>query len=126
MNSSALILASIVVLAPTLSFADVDGPTKPGARASYQPSKTTQATTPTWHPSWQKPALWAQARVVTATSRSQPATTAVSWRDTGVKAVLWRAPQSERSQVRPALACAKECPCQGHVSCAAACGCGKG
>ncbi len=124
MNFSAMLLTSVLAVAPALSFAGVDGPTKPGARASYQPSGATQATIPMWHPSWQKAALWAQARAVPAASPQQ-ATAAVSWRDTGVKSVLWRAPQHDRSQVRPALACAKECPCLGHVACAVPCGCAK-
>ena len=125
MNFGAMLLASVLAVAPTLSFADVDGPTKPGARASHQPSRATKATTPMRHPSWQKAALWAQARAVPAASPLQ-ATAAVSWRDMGVKPVLWRAPLRDRSQVRPALACAKERPCQRHVACVAPCGCAKG
>ena len=94
MNRIAMLLASTLAVAPTSSFADVSGPTKPGARASYQPSRATTVAVPTFHPSWQKAALWAQARVVPASTRSNEATSAVSWRDTGVKAALWRAPQS--------------------------------
>jgi hypothetical protein len=123
MNRIAMLLASTLAVAPALIFADVSGPTKPGARASYQPSRTTEVAIPTFHPSWQKAALWAQAKTVPATSRPEQATAAVSWRDTGVKSVLWRAPQPERNQARPALACAKECPCHGHAACAAPCGC---
>jgi hypothetical protein len=120
MNRIAMLLATTLTVAPTLSFADVSGPTKPGARASYQPSRGTEIATPTFHPSWQKPALWAQARAVRVTSYSNEGTSAVSWRDTGVKPVLWRAPVRE---VRQALACAKACPCHGHTACAAWCGC---
>lgn len=126
MNRIAMLLASTLALAPALGFADVDGPTKPGARASYQPPRATGPATSTWHPSWQKAALWAQARASPMTTPSERATVAVSWRDTGVKAVLWRAPVSERSDVRPAPVCVKKCLCRGRVVCAVPCDCTNG
>ncbi len=46
----------VLAVAPTLSFADVSGPTKPGARASYQPSRATAAAS--LRDTGVKPVLW--------------------------------------------------------------------
>jgi hypothetical protein len=126
MNRIAMLLVSILTLPPALGFADVSGPAKPGARASYQPPRPAQIAALTFHPSWQKPVLWAQARARPAASFPSEVTAARSWRDTGAKPVLWRRPTPADTRVRPALACAKKCPCHEHVACVPPCGCTHG
>ena len=120
MNRIAMLLAAFLAAAPALGFADVSGPTKPGARASHQAPSAAVTAVPGFHSSWYKPALWAQARAARPASRSPEAAVAAAWRDGGVKPVLWRVPVRE---ARRTLACAKACPCHGHAACSAHCGC---